>query len=71
VAPFEPGRYEVTRLTSVHREPSSRSSKVVDLRTGATVYVTDRTGGWYRIESEKGDRPPGYIPAAAARRLPG
>ncbi len=66
---FKPGQFEVTKLTTVRREPSSSAAKVVDLRTGAKVYVTDRTGAWYRIESEKGDRPPGYILATAARPL--
>jgi len=66
---FSRGVFRVTRSTPVHAAPSGRSRTITRLRSGARVQVVGERGSWYRIESETGKRPPGYILASTARRV--
>lgn len=68
---FKIGIFKLTDSVVVHEDPDSGSRRITTLRAGAEVRVVDkdRSGLWYRIESEAGNRPPGWIPTQAARRL--
>jgi len=70
---FRVGAFRLTDPVVVREEPSTGSRKLATLRAGAEVRVVDKdpTGLWYRIESETGNRPPGWIPTQAAKRLEG
>ena len=53
----------------VRSRPDIDAPAVTTLEPGTKVQVVERVGNWYRIESETGNRPPGYIPVIAAERL--
>ena len=67
---FRSGWYRLTSPAVVHSGPDVGSRKVTTLRQGIEVKVVGREGSWYRIESEDGKRPSGYIPVIAADRVP-
>ena len=68
---FRVGTFRLTDPVVVREEPSTSSQKIATLRAGAEVRVVDKdpSGLWYKIESETGNRPPGWIPTQAAKRL--
>jgi hypothetical protein len=67
---FRKGIYELTSPSYVYASPDVGSNKTATLREGQQVLVVDEVGGnWYRIESESGNRPPGFIPIVAAKRV--
>ena len=66
---FRAGLFRVTQPTAVHAGASSQSRTITKLHRGIEVQVVGESGGWYRIESSTGRRPPGYIVASAARRV--
>lgn len=66
---FHPGIYRLTSPTIVRAEPSIDSPKVTTLREGTQVRVVAREGLWYRVESERSGRRPGWIPGIAAQRV--
>ena len=67
---FRKGIYELVSPSYVYASPDVGSNKTATLREGQQVLVVGETGGnWYRIESESGNRPPGYIPMVAAERV--
>jgi hypothetical protein len=70
---FRVGTFRLTDPVVVREEPSTSSQKIATLRAGAEVRVVDKdpSGLWYKIESETGNRPPGWIPTLAAKRLEG
>jgi SH3-like domain-containing protein len=70
---FRVGTFRLTTPVAVHSEPDTGSKVIATLREGATVRVVDkdRDDLWYRIESEGGKRPPGWIPTASAKRVEG
>ena len=55
----------------VRDQPSTGARQITTLREGSEVRVVDKdsSGLWYKIESEKGNRPPGWIPTQAAKRI--
>ncbi|HSD11174.1 MAG TPA: SH3 domain-containing protein [Candidatus Binatia bacterium] len=70
---FRVGTFRLTDPVVVREEPSTSARKIATLRAGAEVRVVDKdpSGLWYKIESETGGRPPGWIPTLAAKRLEG
>lgn len=67
---FRKGIYELVSPSYVYASPDVGSNKTATLREGQQVLVVDEVGGnWYRIESESGNRPPGFIPMVAAKRV--
>lgn len=68
---FKVGIFRLTDPVPVRDGPSSDSRRVTTLRAGSEVRVVDKdpSGLWYKIESETGNRPPGWIPTQAAKRL--
>jgi S1-C subfamily serine protease len=68
---FEPGTFKLTDPAVVRAQPDMNSLKLATLKAGAEVHVVemDSSGLWYQIISVMGGRPPGWIPAAATRRL--
>ncbi|MGH7822540.1 MAG: SH3 domain-containing protein, partial [Candidatus Binatia bacterium] len=66
---FQPGIFRVTRTTEVRAAPSTDARTITRLASGAEVQVVGESGGWYRIESETGKRPPGYVLTSNMRRL--
>ncbi len=68
---FRVGTFRLTTPVVVHAGPSTSSKVLMTLREGTKVRVVDKEGVWYRIESESGNRPPGYIPTSSAARLEG
>ncbi len=68
---FRVGTFRLTTPVVVHAEPSTSSKVLMTLREGTNVRVVDKEGVWYRIESESGNRPPGYIPTSSAERVDG
>lgn len=61
--------YRLTSPAVVREAPDIDSRRVTTLREGAEVVVVGRSGNWYRIESESGSRPPGYVPTVSAERV--
>lgn len=70
---FKVGMFKLTDPVVVRDQPSTSSQKITTLRAGAEVRVVDKdpSGLWYKIESESGNRPPGWIPTQAAKRVGG
>jgi hypothetical protein len=70
---FRVGTFRLTDPVIVREAPSTSARKLATLRSGAEVRVVDKdpSGLWYKIESETGTRPPGWIPTQAAKRLEG
>lgn len=66
---FRPGVFQLTSPSYVYGEASVDAKKIATLKEGQEVRVVGATGTWYRIESESGDRPPGFIPTIAAKRV--
>ena len=68
---FRVGTFRLTDPVVVREEPSTSSRTIATLRAGAEVRVVDKdpSGLWYKIESETGSRPPGWIPTQAAKRV--
>jgi uncharacterized protein YgiM (DUF1202 family) len=68
---FRVGTFKLTDPVVVRAEPSTSAPKVTTLREGSEVRVVDKdsSGLWYKIESERGNRPPGWIPTQAAKRI--
>jgi Bacterial SH3 domain len=70
---FRVGTFRLTDPVVVREQPSTNSPKLATLRAGAEVRVVEKdpSGLWYKIESETGNRPPGWIPTQAAKRIEG
>jgi hypothetical protein len=70
---FRVGTFKLTDPVVVREQPDMNSRKLATLKAGAEVRVVDKdpSGLWYKIESETGNRPPGWIPTQAAKRLSG
>jgi len=68
---FRVGTFKLTDPVVVREKPDMSSRKLATLKAGAEVKVVDKdpSGLWYKIESETGNRPPGWIPTQAAKRL--
>lgn len=68
---FRVGTFRLTDPAVVRDSPSMSGQKIATLRAGAEVRVVDKdpTKHWYKIESETGNRPPGWIPVVAAKRV--
>lgn len=66
---FREGTFRLLDPAVVRETPDMDSRAIATLSAGATVRVVGREGNWYRIESERGDRPPGYIPTMSVERL--
>jgi hypothetical protein len=68
---FRVGKFRLSDPVVVRDQPEMSARKVTTLRAGAEVRVVDkdRSGLWYKIESESGNRPPGWIPVQAAKRI--
>jgi hypothetical protein len=68
---FRVGTFKLTDPVVVREKPDMSSRKLATLKAGAEVRVVDKdpSGLWYKIESETGNRPPGWIPTQAAKRL--
>lgn len=65
---FRPGVFVLTSPSYIYGQPSVDAKKLGTLKEGQEVRVVGATGTWFRIESESGDRPPGFIPTIAAKR---
>jgi Bacterial SH3 domain len=70
---FRVGTFRLTDPVVVREQPNTSSPKLATLRAGAEVRVVDKdpSGLWYKIQSETGNRPPGWIPTQAAKRIEG
>ena len=70
---FRVGTFRLTDPVVVREQPNINSPKLATLRAGAEVHVVDKdpSGLWYKIQSETGNRPPGWIPTQAAKRIEG
>ncbi len=66
---FRPGIYRLTSPAVMRSEPSMDARKITTLRAGTEVRAVGRSGLWYRVESEGGNRPPGYVPGIALQRV--
>jgi Bacterial SH3 domain len=68
---FRVGTFKLIDPVIVRDAPAMSGRKITELRAGTEVRVVDKdpTGLWYKIESETGRRPPGWIPVQAAQRL--
>lgn len=66
---FRVGIFRLVSPSYVYAQPSTDSKKAGTLKQGQEVRVVGKTGTWYRIESERGDKPPGFIPTIAAKRV--
>lgn len=66
---FRIGIFKLTDPVVVRDQPDLNARKVTQLRAGAEVRVVDKQGAWYKVESETGRNPPGWIPTQAAQRL--
>src|SRR5262245_46367294 len=68
---FRVGTFKLTDPAVVREQPNMNSRKLATLKAGAEVRVVDKdpSGLWYKIESETGNRPPGWIPTQAAKRM--
>jgi hypothetical protein len=68
---FRVGTFKLVDPVVVREQPEMSSRKLATLKAGIEVHVVDKdpTGLWYKIESETGNRPPGWIPTQAAKRL--
>ena len=68
---FRVGTFKLTDPVVVRDQPMTSARKIASLREGATVRVVDKdpSGLWYKIESETGNKPPGWIPTQAAKRV--
>ncbi len=68
---FRIGVFKLIDPVVVRAEASSSARKITTLRSGAEVRIVDKdpSGLWYKVESETGRNPPGWIPTQAARRV--
>jgi hypothetical protein len=68
---FRIGVFKLTDPVIVRDEPRMEGRKITTLRAGTEIRVVDKdpTGLWYKVESETGRNPPGWIPTQAARRV--
>jgi hypothetical protein len=66
---FRKGIFKLSDPVVVRADPDIESPRVTTLPAGSEVRVVGKSGNWYRIESESGNRPPGYIPVISARRV--
>ena len=68
---FRVGKFRLSDPVVVRDQPSTSARQITTLREGSEVRVVDKdsSGLWYKIESEKGNRPPGWIPTQAAKRI--
>ncbi len=69
---FRVGTFRLSDPAIVRDSPSMSGRRVAQLREGAQVRVVDKdpSGLWYKIESETGNKPPGWIPTQSAKRVP-
>ena len=67
---FRVGVFKLTDPVIVRDSPSMDGRKITSLRAGAEVRIVDKdpSGLWYKVESETGKNPPGWIPTQAAHR---
>lgn len=70
---FRIGTFKLVDPAIVRDAPSMSGRKIAQLREGAQVRVVDKdpSGLWYKIESETGNKPPGWIPTQSAKRVGG
>jgi uncharacterized protein YgiM (DUF1202 family) len=66
---FRKGIFQLTSPVVMHEQANSDSPRVTHLGQGAEVRIVDKDGVWYRVESESGDKPGGWIPTMAAKRV--
>jgi len=68
---FRVGKFKLIDPVVVREQPDMSGRKLATLKAGAEVRVVDKdpSGLWYKIESETGNRPPGWIPTQAAKRI--
>lgn len=68
---FRVGLFTLTDPVVVRAEPRISSRKITTLRAGAEVRVVDKDASklWYKVESQTGRNPAGWIPTQAARRI--
>jgi Bacterial SH3 domain len=68
---FRVGKFKLSDPVIVRDQPGTGGGKIATLRAGTEVRVVDKdpSGLWYKIESETGNRPPGWIPTQAAKRI--
>ncbi len=68
---FRVGTFKLVDPVVVREQPDMSSRKLATLKAGVEIHVVDKdpSGLWYKIESETGNRPPGWIPTQAAKRL--
>ena len=68
---FRVGKFRLSDPVVVRDRPDMSARKITTLRAGAEVRVVDKdsSGLWYKIESESGNKPPGWIPVQAAKRI--
>ena len=69
---FRVGTFQLSDPAIVREQPSMSARRIATLREGAQVRIVDKdpSGLWYKIESEKGGKPPGWIPTQSAKRIP-
>jgi hypothetical protein len=67
---FKVGTFRLVDPAIVRDSPSMNGRKIAQLREGAQVRVVDKdpSGLWYKIQSETGNKPPGWIPTQSAKR---
>ncbi|MGH7856905.1 MAG: SH3 domain-containing protein [Candidatus Binatia bacterium] len=66
---FRKGMFRLSDPVVVRENPDIDSARITTIPAGTEVLVVGRSGNWYRIESEGGGRPPGYIPTISAKRV--
>jgi Bacterial SH3 domain len=68
---FRVGIFKLTDPVNVRDAPSMDARQIASLRAGTELRIVDKdpSGLWYKVESETGRHPPGWIPTQAARRL--
>jgi uncharacterized protein YgiM (DUF1202 family) len=68
---FRVGKFKLIDPAIVRDSPSMEGRQITTLRAGTEVRITDKdpSGHWYKIESESGNRPPGWIPTQVAKRI--
>ena len=69
VRQFRRGIFRLTDPAIVRAAPALHERRVTTVPAGTHVLVVDRSGNWYRIESQSGKRPGGWIPVISAKRV--
>lgn len=65
---FKRGIFRMTDPAILRAAPALHEERVGTIPAGTEVLVVDRSGNWYRVESQSGDRPGGWIPVISAKR---